>query len=161
MLIRGTNRSSNSDSRSITKGFPGRSRPRAQPISVPLEILALKKWRDSPAPRAKKQAYQATAAHGRTSRVMRLIRRPAFRILHSICKFSQKRGDWPKKRPSRNDVSNVISRLLWMISLIRRGATPNAFARLFCDSPIGFRYSSKRISPGVTLCKFELIIFVG
>src|SRR5262245_29561100 len=41
-----------------------------------------------------------------------------------------------------------MARLPSTISLMRRGGTPIAFASAVCDSAIGFRKSSIRISPG-------------
>ena len=43
----------------------------------------------------------------------------------------------------------VMDRRAWMISLIARGATPMARAMAFWEMPMGMRYSSNRISPGV------------
>ena len=47
------------------------------------------------------------------------------------------------------DMAGVIDRLPCTISLIARGATPIARAMAFWEIPIGLRYSSNRISPGV------------
>ena len=51
--------------------------------------------------------------------------------------------------PEKFDMAGVIERLPWTISLIARGATPMARDMAFCEIPIGLRYSSNRISPGV------------
>ena len=47
------------------------------------------------------------------------------------------------------DMTGVIERCPSTISLIERGATPMARAMAFCEIPIGVRYSSSRISPGM------------
>ena len=48
------------------------------------------------------------------------------------------------------DIAGVMERRPCTISLIARGATPMARAIAFWEIPIGLRYSSSRISPGVT-----------
>ena len=47
------------------------------------------------------------------------------------------------------DMEGVMERLPWTISLTARGATPMARAIAFWEMPMGARYSSRRISPGV------------
>lgn len=68
---------------------------------------------------------------------------------HSFCSPYQKSSDWPKKAPKRIDMAGVIERRPSTISLTARGGTRMARPMAFCEMPIGLRYSSKRISPGV------------
>ena len=56
----------------------------------------------------------------------------------------------PKNLPNLMDISGVMDRLPSTISLIARGETPIARPSAFCESDSGTRYSSRRISPGVT-----------
>lgn len=68
---------------------------------------------------------------------------------HSIWIPCQNSSDCPKNAPKRMDMACVMERLPSTISLIARGATPIARAIAFCEIPMGLRYSSNRISPGV------------
>lgn len=68
---------------------------------------------------------------------------------HSTWMACQNSADWPKNAPNRMDMAGVMERRAWMISLMARGATPMARAMAFWDMPMGSRYSSRRISPGV------------
>lgn len=68
---------------------------------------------------------------------------------HSTWIPCQNWSDWLKNAPKRIDMDGVIDRRPCTISLIARGATPIARAMAFCEIPIGLRYSSSRISPGV------------
>lgn len=54
-------------------------------------------------------------------------------------------------------MAGVIERRPKTISLMARGETPMALAKAFCETSIGIRYSSKRISPGV-MSVFILIL---
>ena len=77
-------------------------------------------------------------------------RSPAIlRKSHSTCSPCQNSSDCPKKAPNLIDMAGVIERLPWTISLMARGETPIARAIAFWEIPIGFRYSSRSISPGV------------
>ena len=67
-------------------------------------------------------------------------------------------SDCPKNAPKRMDVAGVMERLPRTISLIARGATPIARAIAFCEIPVGLRYSSSKISPGV-IGSFTLIFY--
>ena len=71
---------------------------------------------------------------------------------HSTWMPCQKVSDWPKKAPKRMDMDGVMERLPSTISLIARGGTPMARAMAFWEIPMGWRYSSRRISPGVMEC---------
>lgn len=72
-----------------------------------------------------------------------------WRESHSIWSPCQNSSDCPKKAPKRIDMAGVIERLPWTISLIACEETPMARAIAFGEIPIGLRYSSTRISPGV------------
>ena len=65
-----------------------------------------------------------------------------------VCRFIQNRSVMPKNRERRNAVSAVIALFPCTISLIRRAGTLMALARRYWLTSIGFRNSSKRISPG-------------
>src|SRR5205085_10255356 len=58
-----------------------------------------------------------------------------------------------------------MARLPSTISLMRRGGTCSAFASAVCDSSIGFKKSSIRISPGCGLGRRSVVVddfdFVG
>jgi len=73
---------------------------------------------------------------------------PRARKSHSICNPYQKFSVWPKNAPNRIDIRGVIERCPRTISLTARGGTPIARAIAFCEMPMGFKYSSSRISPG-------------
>ena len=55
-----------------------------------------------------------------------------------------------EERTERMDMAGVMDLRPCTISLIARGATPMARAMAFWEIPMGLRYSSSRISPGVT-----------
>ena len=74
----------------------------------------------------------------------------AARKSHSTCNLCQKSGDCSKKAPKRIDIAGVMERRPSTISFTARGGTPIARAMAFWEIFIGLRYSSKRISPGVT-----------
>ena len=86
---------------------------------------------------------------GRLLSVSLFFSRASLRKPHSTWSPCQNSSDWPKNSPKRMDIAEVIERLEWTISLITRGATPMARAMAFCETPMGLRYSSSRISPGV------------
>ena len=75
--------------------------------------------------------------------------RVSLRKSHSTWSPCQNSSDRLKNAPKRMDIAGVIERLAWTILLITRGATPMARAMASCEIPIGLRYSSSRISPGV------------
>jgi hypothetical protein len=80
----------------------------------------------------------------------RLLRfRAKARKSHSTWMPCQKVSDCPKNAPKRMDMAGVIERLPRTISLIALGGTPMARAIAFWEMPMGRRYSSRRISPGV------------
>jgi hypothetical protein len=86
---------------------------------------------------------------GRIAAVRRLRSFASARKSHSIWRPYQKLSDCPKKAPKRIDMAGVIERLPRTISLTARGGTPIARAIAFWEIPMGLRYSSSRISPGV------------
>ena len=54
-----------------------------------------------------------------------------------------------RRTPRSEWTSGVMERLPSTISLITRGTTPTSRAMAFCEIPLGLRYSSSRILPGV------------
>ena len=90
-----------------------------------------------------------SVAAGWTPSVSRCLSPASLRKSHSTWMPCQNCSDWPKKAPKRIDMAGVIDRRPCTISLIARGATPMARAMAFCEIPIGLRYSSSKISPGV------------
>ena len=73
----------------------------------------------------------------------------AFLESHSSWIPCQKWPDCPKNAPNRTDNAGVMAHSPRMISLIIHGETPIVSAIASGEIPMGLRYSSARISPGV------------
>ena len=73
----------------------------------------------------------------------------SFLVSHSTWRPCQNSVDCPKNAPNRADNSSVMGHSPRTISSIVCGGTPMASAMAMCEMPMGFRYSSARISPGV------------
>ena len=73
----------------------------------------------------------------------------SFLVSHSTWRPCQNSVDCPKNAPNRADNSSVMGHSPRTISSIVCGGTPIALAIAVCEIPMGLRYSSARISPGV------------
>ncbi len=94
---------------------------------------------------------KAAACRGETSRAMRApLLYSATSRSYCCCRLSQKCGDPPKYRASRNAVSAVTEQEPRNTALMRFGGTLSASARALVLIPRGSKKSWSRMSPGFT-----------